>query len=285
MIVQGKALTRRGAAEVRMDNWLWMYLRQENMNCNIGRVDDENVRAAMMAWAGAQKLSGLIEYVSKQTLLPHELLEWITEDGRQINWLLGYIHFQLRIYGYPRPAELIGRDFLIAIIDLWSSDFNSKAGAIAQMHRDWNDYRKLDKIFKWFKDDEEASRCEFAWDWLLERRKYDVVGKAPVSNYEDLLIFFDGLQLGAAQKKIDVAAIKGSWSQQKYRKKMVGKKQYNFLLSDKVVADLDKLVKKYGMNRRQILEALIQQEARKNLYLPDEMKSLVWGGGVSADQS
>ncbi|MNC82874.1 hypothetical protein D3C75_1365720 [compost metagenome] len=53
---------------------------------------------------------------------------------------------------------------------------------------------------------------------------------------------------------------------------MTGKKQYNFLLSDKAIKHLDKLAETYDLKRTQILEVLIKMEAEKGVYIPEKLK-------------
>ncbi|WP_253947681.1 hypothetical protein [Pseudomonas aeruginosa] len=62
---------------------------------------------------------------------------------------------------------------------------------------------------------------------------------------------------------------KKRWSQNKYRAKLTGKKQYNFILSEKAINRLDKLAGKYDLRRTEVLEILLQMEEEKGIYIPE----------------
>ncbi len=64
-------------------------------------------------------------------------------------------------------------------------------------------------------------------------------------------------------------SIKKRWSQNKYRAKLTGKKQYNFILSEKAINRLDKLAGKYDLRRTEVLEILLQMEEEKGIYIPE----------------
>lgn len=70
-------------------------------------------------------------------------------------------------------------------------------------------------------------------------------------------------------------SIKKRWSQNKYRAKDTGKKQYNFVLSDKAIKRLDKLADKHDLKRTQVLEILLKMEEEKGDYIPARLKQLV----------
>ena len=64
-------------------------------------------------------------------------------------------------------------------------------------------------------------------------------------------------------------SIKKRWSQNKYRAKLTGKKQYNFILSEKAINRLDKLADKYDLRKTEVLEILLQMEEEKGIYIPE----------------
>lgn len=69
-------------------------------------------------------------------------------------------------------------------------------------------------------------------------------------------------------------SIKKRWSQNKYRTKLTGKKQYNFILSDKAIQRLDKLAEKYDLRRTEVLEILLKMEEEKGAYIPERLRPL-----------
>jgi len=238
---------------------------------NMSRViaDFANRASISMEW--------LLENESGRWLLPQERLDWITEDKRQIKWLQSHIWNQFKGGFSPPPPRLLGRNSVIASIDAWNTELSNKALVVDQMKWNWEQHKQSDHIFKWFREKDELSRCEIAWQWLFEKRNNLTWQHPPISNYEDLLIFFDTRQISDAEKMLIVEAIKKRVSQQQYRKKMADKKQCNLVLSNKTILDLDKLAAKYGVSRPQIMETLIQFETERNIYLPEKVKAISWG--------
>lgn len=258
--------------DTRLNNWLWLYLRQNGLILSADSFGAENVRAYLSSRVTEVEVHRLIGRISQQYLLPQETFKWIMEDERQINWLDSYAFRVLKVNLYPCPPGLFGRNLIIAKIDLSDQELGVKSGTVDRMRMDWNEYLKSDTIFEWFKEGEEVLRCELAWSWLVENKGEKTYGRAPISNYTDLLMFFDWLTENVAEKNLIVSAIKKRWSQKEYRKKMVGKKQYNFVLSDQAIMKLDRLAAQHEVSRPQILEALIHFETENGSYLPGKTK-------------
>lgn len=267
---------RRRVAEARIDAWLWLKLSSERYNLPLDSFGAENVREYLFNCTNSRRVHELLEVESRRRILPIDQLQWIKDDERQIDWLLSYVSKKFGVNFYPSPPTLIGKDLLLAKIDIYEIDLDYKSGAIDKMRVDWNEYLKSDIIFKWFKDKEEAARCAFAWDWLVEHKARGTYGQNPINSYSELLRFYDWIDVNDAQKKLDVASIKRKWSQQKYRSGLKGKSQFNFVLSDQTIVDLDKLASRYETTRPQIIEALIKMEAAQGIYLPQKVKKTPW---------
>lgn len=257
----------------RVDSWLWLFLNQEGVKFPVHIFGGANMRHDMSSYVLTKnRIEWLVQYELEKCLLPQKRLAWITEEKRQINWLLLYIQNKLRCNIVFVPPRLLGRDLVIASLDIWKKELGDKAFAVEQMARDWNQHKQGDRIFKWFKEKDEVGRCGLAWNWLVEKKSHFIYGEAPISSYENLLMIFDHLQMSEAEKKIDVDAIKKRWSQQQYRKKNTGKKQCNFLLSNQSLDKLEKLAVKYDVSRAKVLDVLIQRESERGVYLPGEVK-------------
>lgn len=279
-MVDPNKLSATDAMKLRMDIWLWFYL-QRKMNANF---PTDNFMAARMqrdmeefAHTMHTPIAWIIESQSGRYLLPQERLEWITDDKRQTMWLQSYMWNKLRSGFFLAPPRLLDRNFVIASIDIWEEELSSKASAVNQMKWDWERHRQSDQIFKWFREKDEVSRCEVAEKWISEKMNISPWQSPLISSHEDLLMFFDRQLIVDAEKKLIVEAIKKRVSQQRYRKKMVGKKQCNLMLSNKAILDLDKLATKYGVSRPQIIETLIQFETTRSIYLPEKIRSIAWG--------
>lgn len=262
------AIRRR--EEARVDTWLWLQARKDGANLPIESFGIENLRQSLAGFMPEQRIEQMIEFGRNRRILPIEQLEWIKDDKRQVNWLLNYTANILRINFYPIPPSLFGKDLLLARIDSYDMELDYKFSAVERMRDDWNEYRKSDIIFEWFKGEEEAARCAYAWDWLVKRKPRETYGQDAVTSYPELLRFYDMTGVNAAQKELDVKKISRNWSQQKGRENQKDKKQYNFTLTHQALADLDKLAKQYEVSRPQIIEALIKMEAAQGYYLPQK---------------
>lgn len=263
-------------ADERLDIWLWLQVQRHWGGLSPDVILSINAREVLISSIGDFQIKRLIDEQSPYRLLPSEYFNWITNNKRQLEWLSLYVRRELQPGIFPIPVKLFGREFVIASIDFLESDLNTKAGIVDRMRWNWNEHVKKDSTFKWFKGEEEESRCTCAWEWLIEKRGQYTQGRDRIVNHEELLIFFDALPMDDAQKREDINAIKSRWRQRKFRDENTGKSQCNFLLSDKVIHELDKLVMKYGVKRPQILEALILFEAEKGAYLPEKVKKITW---------
>jgi hypothetical protein len=266
-------MSKMDAVDARANAWLWLCLEREGAPLPLDSFGKSKVDLAPFALPN--RIETLLGYEMARGLLPQELLAWIAEEKRQNDWLLSYIRRHFKLALIVVPPRLLGRNLVIALLDIWDVDLVSKARAVSQMERDWNQHTQGDRIFEWFKDDETA-RCKLAWDWLVDRKQYSVMGKATISNHSELLMFFDGLHISEHETKLNVDSIKKRWSQQQYRKKMKGKSQCNFWLSDQAINKLDKFALKYNVGRAQILEALIVLETDRGVYLPGHVQAVAW---------
>ena len=215
-----------------------------------------------------------ISALARQQIIPDDYLKWITNNERLIAWLLLQIRTQTRVYLINPPPRLTGRDLAIAMLDIWAADLTKKTITIKNIENTWIQHIQQDHIFKWFKKENEPRRCETAWEWLKKNKPELVSSMAPFKNQKDLLMSFDLAQLSEAEKFICIDQIKKRWSQQRYREKLTGKKQYNLILSDNTIQTLDKLAIKYNLKRTQILEILIKMEAEYEQYIPEKLRQI-----------
>lgn len=208
-------------------------------------------------------------------MMPHDKhFTWITDDERQHQWLIP--HFQQTVkFSLQHPCpNLLGRALVIGMIDVWDADLNTKVATLKHSEHLWKQQQQQDRVFRWFKEEDEAQRCALAWDWLSKYKQVVIPGNLPISSYNELLILSDRIQWSEAEKAHCVDTCSKRWSQQKYRKNLKGKKQCNFVLSEKVIQQLDQWAEAYDLTRPQILETLIKMEAEMNNYLPEKMKRL-----------
>ncbi|MAD00836.1 MAG: hypothetical protein CMK76_13300 [Pseudomonadales bacterium] len=275
---RGDALTKAlGASQAnrRFSIWLWFYLQDGNALFAQHEFGSAAMRDRMAEFINSTPGSRQeIVSASARFLLPDECLTWISNDDRQHQWLIRKILNMTQKAHEPAPTRLVGREHVVAMIDVWATDLSTKQDAVKALERDWNEHKKQDHIFRWFRDTDSAQRCTLAWEWLCKNDPILTAFSSVIGSYDELLKFFDSTSFSPDEKRLRVDAIKKRWSQQTYRKKQKGKKQYNFILSDKTARLLDELAKAHDLKRPQILEILIQMEATRGVYIAEKMEML-----------
>lgn len=197
-------------------------------------------------------------------------LMWITGEKRQYEWLLGRLQRTTGKRLTPFFPNLHGRDLLIAMLDTWGVPLEEKIMEVGIIKENWIYHKKGDVKFKWFADENDGEkRCRFASDWLQKNDWYLAKSIGVFENYTELLICFDKKNLNLAELKLLLLNIRRGWNRKSSRERQVGKKQYNFILSNKVVECLDKLAEGHTLRRAQVLELLIKKEFEKGTYLTD----------------
>lgn len=256
----------------RHDIWLWLFLhyyreaRLDLRTCNGLTMRDEIARALR----SQRFFQSRIPRHKDRFLLPNEKLDWIEEDERQHRWLIREIE-QMTDLRLPRGlVHLTGRDRLVAMVDLWDVDIAEKASQIDDLHRDWRRHKSKDIEFEWFADKKESDRrCVCAWEWLEKKHLSPLSRQAPISNHQELLMFFDQADVGRYERAAMIREIKKRWSRKQFDERAADKKQVNFMLSKAVIAQLDALAETRGVKRAQIVENLVRMETESGLYLAD----------------
>lgn len=257
----------------RHDIWLWLHLdyykaaRLDPTTCNGLTMREEIARALK----DQKFFQSRIPQEKDRFLLPHEKLEWIAEDERQYRWLLREIG-QMTDLRLPRGlVHLTGRDRLIAMIDLWDVDLAEKASETELLQRDWLRHKAKDSEFEWFADKRDGEkRCACAWEWLEKKYLSPLSRQAPISNHQELLMFFDQEDIGRNERTAMIREIKRRWSRKQFDERAADKKQVNVILSKIVIAQLDALAEAHGLKRAQIIENLVRMEADAGVYLTDD---------------
>jgi hypothetical protein len=260
----------------RLDAWLWFYLNRDGGGFALSEFDGPIMRDRMADFISSNPyIHESIDAAKTKFLLPDEFFTWIKED-RQIKWLIPQLRMLSNVgtaeYFQLKPPRLKGRALLIAMVDIWTVDITEKERALEYLKSAWTEHKKQDQIFRWFRDEESALRCAHALNWLWKNEATFTQDNPQIESYDDLLKFFDQTPFSKDEKLLRIEFIKKSWSQRKYREKVVGKKQYNFLLSDKVISQLDVLAETHNLKRPKILEILIEMEADKGIYISERLK-------------
>ncbi|MDP3977054.1 MAG: hypothetical protein Q8P85_03530 [Pseudomonas sp.] len=204
----------------------------------------------------------------ERELLPEEAFGWIEKTGRQPKWLVAEAKKKTNLKLYSSVFRtLSSKPQLIALFDLWKTDFSRKEGVLYRLSVDWNEHLQTDKIFIWFKDQDERGKCSLAWSWLEKNKPELTRIEKPFTRLAELLEFFDHSGASSGEKELYVEKIKRRWSTQKTRENNPNKKQYNFELTNNINDALDKLAQDHHLSRTKILEKLILSETEYRLYL------------------
>lgn len=250
--------------------WLWFFLTEREG----ARLDECSLNSSTMR----DRIAHYLEYkprlrdnlvCARETeLLPEEAFGWIERTGRQPKWLAAEA-MKRTIFRLSNSIfrTLSSKPQLIALVDLWDTDFSRKERLLSRLSEDWNEHLQADKIFNWFKDQDERGKCSLAWSWLEKNKPELTQREKPFTRLAELLDFFDHSGASPGEKELYVDKIKRRWSTQKTRENTPNKKQYNFVLTDNVNDALDKLHQDHHLSRTKILELLILRETEHRLYL------------------
>ncbi|KRW58564.1 hypothetical protein [Pseudomonas sp. TTU2014-080ASC] len=257
----------------RHDIWLWLHLNYDHdaklpyESCN-----SETMRSEI-AWFLKPERSLIDSIPSERArlLLPEIYLHWIGYDARQHEWLRPKIRKMTGRHLSRRLVHLTGRDRLIAMIDHWDKDVADKANEVEELRDDWLRHISKDSEFEWFADKKESTkRCVCAWEWLERNYLRPRSLQTPISNYQELLIFFDHEDISRSERAVMIREIKRRWNRKQFDERTADKKQVNVMLSKSVITQLDELAKKHGLKRAQIIERLVKMEADAGVYLSDK---------------
>lgn len=209
-------------------------------------------------------------------LLPEQSLQWITNNKRQNAFIIRKLTEKTGINYIGAPDNLTGRDLTIAAIDIWQTDKSQKSETINQIRSEWKIHTEPDHLFKWFDDLDEKEKLNTAWKITKDKYSFLVLHQNQPQEVEDLIIFLDTPSITTSEKVLLMDSIKKQWSKNKSRAKNkdAGKKQYNFILSQKTINRLDKLAEKHDLKRTQVLDILLKMEEEKGTYIPARLKAL-----------
>ncbi|GAC1036996.1 hypothetical protein thsps117_17530 [Pseudomonas sp. No.117] len=254
----------------RREIWLWLYLRLEKgLDLPLHTCNGETMRKEIAkALESLEFIYPPLALERDKYLLPDATLSWIANDERQILWLTRAVENLRGIRLPPRSTRLTGKDYLIGIIDLWKIDIAVKERKLKYLHSDWKTHQAKDVELEWFSDKKEGSkRCICAWEWLEKNYLPMPRFQMPIDNHQELLIFFDKINVGSYERKAIIRDIKKRWSKKQFDERTADKKQVNLLLSKETIAQLEALSRKHDLKRAQVVEALVAMETEVNLLL------------------
>lgn len=256
----------------RQEIWLWLYLALRVRtdlppeSCGGITMREEILKAL----SGNPRFRGeAIRQEMDKQLLPDDRLSWITEDERQLSWLLR--HLPREVKSLPRGlVQLTDREHLIAKLDTWDAYMVGKTNLIEDLRQNWARHAARDSDFDWFRDRKtEAERCKCAWEWLEKQYLHPSHRRERIDSYQALLMFFDREDLVREKQQDMIKKIKQRWSRQQLDVRNPDSKQVNVTLAAETINQLDRLAKRHGLSRAKIVAKLIGKESELGLYLAE----------------
>lgn len=224
-------------------------------------------------------------------LLPDTHLEWIDRNNsRLLRWLHHYC-FREQPRGIPptftrllvdiKISEPRIYDHVIQRLDSWSIPIQEKEIFITRAKLAWsNIIIQEEKKMAWL-DKHNETQVKWVWGFIKQNWNppLDLLG-GTVNLYSPenmcavdanemfscVHTFFDCWSRHPAELKEFRAKVKRSWAQQKYRINLDGRKQSTFVLSVKAKKQLKDLSKARNINMNQMLEYIIDEEAKRNSH-------------------
>ncbi|WP_145250778.1 hypothetical protein [Pseudomonas oryzihabitans] len=252
----------------RREIWLWLYLHLEKgLDLPLHTCNGETMREEIVkALKSLEFIYPPLALERDKYLLPDEALSWIGNDERQVLWLTRAVENLRGLRPPLRSTRLTGKDYLIGIIDLWKIDIAAKERKLKNLHSEWRTHQAKDVELEWFSDKKESSkRCICAWEWLEKNYLPMPRFQMPIDNYQELLIFFDKINVSPYERKAIIRDIKKRWSKKQFDERTADKKQVNLLLSKETISQLEALSRKHDLKRTQVVEALVAMETEVSL--------------------
>jgi len=282
----------------RINNWTWHYLvnfHKFPRNSSEKYLD----RDAMADFIKAERIEHIVHNKFMKSLLPDSELQWITNNERQISWIMGYLGIheippetksdsllswnygkwgiptlenpsdpRIKIFTIPglKPQSLI-----YLAVDLSHPGLSKKRDIISAMRSEWAIRLERDKIFDFFADNNiekfNLLRSKIQKEFK-DRKKPDL--KYPNQNH--ILASFDLFNFSEEELKNLVKNCQRIYDQKIRRSKPDAKKQCNLLLSKSTILQLEKLARNHGFSRSEVIEILIKNEHKHEIYLKERVE-------------
>ena len=262
-------------ADNRMGIWLWFFMINNHPQEPVGEIKSPGMRDRIAnTIKNKPGLASHIEALSATRLIPERNLEWIKDEKRQNAFITKKLD-QAAGFSYTQnPGKLTNRELSIAAIDCFPIDHMEKLLLVQHIKSEWELNSSTDHIFKWLDKGETVQKVQTAWEIINNKHQHLLNQHYQSREKDDLLIAFDSSTLTPSEKALLMDSIKKRWSQNKYRAKLIGKNQYNFILSDRAICRLDKLAKKHEIKRTEVLEILLKMEEENGDHILKHLNRL-----------
>lgn len=276
----------------RIDNFVWVYLCQVVQVPDLWTATRYPQQACWDLLNQYQECLREVQRVVNTAWIPDRDLRWITDQDRQISWVQWYIRASMlnaqmnsptvgvrtELFEASIPYHLTGSNRSVALIDYWSSrttqhPFGRRA-AIQAMESAWSQQQTADRRFDWLDADDGADRRMYFWEKLFQRFPTLLSDRPPPESHEALLNALDGLSIHPSDLTLFNQKARGLFQQQQRRANSVERRQCNFVLHEKTISKLEKLARKFGITRTEVIELLIQQEASNPVHTEERLRRL-----------
>lgn len=237
-----------------------------------------------------------------QSTIPDFHFEWIDDSFRQGLWIyskiteiqnlthignyeflkitspLSFTTNPTPVFNLTIPIHLIMKNRIIATIDYHMSIINCplsiKIDIINWIQNQWALHTRSDAYFKWLDAEDAEEKREFFRNWLIKKDSFFYRTTSPFKSHEDLLHYFDApFHLDETKKYLNRYG-KIAWNQNQRRENDKDRKQYNFVLRNTIIKKLKTLSDKHKLSRNEIIEILIESEAKHTTYIKERLAYL-----------
>ncbi|MBV7583031.1 hypothetical protein KW851_09400 [Pseudomonas sp. PDM33] len=263
--------------ERRDDIWLWFYLALRGKA--LYRSEALNPRTMSEQMAESIRHFRLspeeIAVDQNRQMVSEEHITWISNCKRQLAW----IQHRLTCNKHIRTPDIYSsalteRELLIAKIDCSGSAPRDKESCVIDLKQAWPEQMQLDKQLSWIQETNKSGAWQHLCEWMRKHQPEQKLPEVAPKDLQEVLIASDAWSWSDVERKYCISTARRLWRQTLRRKKAKGKKQYNFILSDKAIKRLDKLSKDHELSRARILEILLLMEDEKDLYLKEQIRVL-----------
>lgn len=278
----------------RLESFVWISLAQEAEFMCARDWMPEHFRsmAAALLLVNPTFVQRIRQNLQKQ--IPANYLRWINGCDRQWVWMAKYVTgsaLQVRSspyvsemqslwlsedFAHKVPHHLLGSNRSIACFDYWASRSSfGLDGAIdrsTKMCGAWEGHTQWDSIFAWLDGADGEKKRAYFWKWLVANKHPLTDWRPQFESHEELLIYFDEYTIAVPERELVSMKARKAWSQHQRRESSKGKQQCNFVLSDQTIKKLKVLAQKYGLTRTEIVELLIDSEAKNESYILERLR-------------
>jgi hypothetical protein len=267
----------RAPNERREDIWLWFYLALRGKALYRSEAMNPRTMSEQMAESIKSFRLSLEEIAIDQSrqMVSEEHITWISDCKRQLAWIQHRLNRDKRIRTTDiYSSALTEREMLVAKIDCSGSAPKVKESFVIGLKQDWHEQMVFDSQLNWVQETNEAGACRHVVEWMRKHQPDQEFPETVPKTLQELLIASDAWTWSDVERKYCISTARRLWRQALRRKKAKGKKQYNFVLSDKAVKRLDRFCKAHELSRARVLEILLQMEEEKDLYLKEQIRVL-----------